>query len=413
MPSNGEPVMQPALDGESKSGGSIHARGSARAMTSSSSTLRWKSCLVTLAVVSVVPHEVAAQQRFADDFERDLLGWEIRGEGAAFVEESDDPDHGRVLVLRPQGDVYALVRGSQDWGGVRMEGDVLFPDEQDDYLGFIYAFRERDGRADFGLIYIKGNGSYLRVNPHRDFNVGRTLYEEYRTPLVDDAAIRTGEWQHFKLEVVGNEAHVYVGDMDVPQLTFSYLELEGGAVGLQPRSVGGDVWVDNISVSSIPAFAYVGPPLPAPHYRPDSLLTDWQVAGPFARTVDHLARHPDSLPQLWRLFSTDGRGAVISATVVEYHGPHTVAYFRTTVQSAVPGPATLHLSTVDDLAIWINGRFHWFVQRDGLAWWDFWFNEEHRGRRIPIELRQGANEIVIRVRGGVYASGGFFARLER
>jgi hypothetical protein len=196
-------------------------------MTSSSTRLcryTFDLCLVTLAVVSVVPQRVAAQQRFADNFERDLLGWEIRGEGGAFIEESDDPDHGRVMVLRPQGDVYALVRGSQDWGGLRMEGDVLFPDDRHNYLGFIYAFRERGGRADFGLVYIKGNGSYLRVNPHRDFNVGRTLYEEYRTPLVDDAAIRTGEWQHFKLEVVGNEAHVYVGDMDVPQLTFSELE---------------------------------------------------------------------------------------------------------------------------------------------------------------------------------------------
>lgn len=51
--------------------------------------------------------------------------------------------------------------------------------------------------------------------------------------------------------------------------------------------------------------------------------------------------------------------------------------------------------------------------RDEREVWDFWTNEEHRGQRIPIQLREGANEIVIRVRGGVYASGGFFARVER
>jgi hypothetical protein len=294
-----------------------------------------------------------------------------------------------------------------------MEGEVLFPDDQQNYLGFVYAFREHGGRTDFGLIYIKGNGSYLRVNPHRDLNVGRTLYEEYRTPLVDEAAIRIGEWQRFRLEVIGNEAHVYVGDMDVPQLTFSHLELNGGAVGLQPRSVGGDVWVDNVSVSTIPAFTYDGPPLPATDYQPDSVLTDWQVAGPLARTDDRLARNPSSFPERWKPFPTDGRGAVVSGAVADYHGPRTVAYFRTTLHSPLAESAVLHLSTVDDLAIWVNGRFHWFVRREGLAWWDFWINEEHRGRRVPIELRQGANEVVIRVRGGVYASGGFFARVER
>ena len=81
--------------------------------------------------------------------------------------------------------------------------------------------------------------------------------------------------------------------------------------------------------------------------------------------------------------------------------------------SPAAGPAVLHLSTVDDLAVWINGRFHSFVKREGLAWWDFWFNEEHGGQRIPFDLQEGANEIVIRVRGGAYASGGFFARVER
>jgi hypothetical protein len=35
----------------------------------------------------------------------------------------------------------------------------------------------------------------------------------------------------------------------------------------------------------------------------------------------------------------------------------------------------------------------------------------HAGRRVPLDLARGANEVVVRVRGGVYASGGFFARV--
>lgn len=350
------------------------------------------------------------QDRFRDDFENGLDRWEIIGDGVSIV-ASGDPGHGNVMQLDPHGDVLAVIRGSETWRGSRVEFDVLFPTDEDNYLGMAYAITERDGRRDFGLVYIKGNDSYLRVNPHRDFNVGRTLYEEYRTPLTGVAAIRTAEWQRAAFEVIDGAVHIYVGDMSEPQLTFSALELDGGAVGFQPRSVGGAVRIDNVRVTPIARFAWAGAPKPDPGHAPDSLATDWQVAGPFERTRDDLARRPADFAGEWRSFATDARGAVITASVVDYHGPRTVGYFRTRIRSD-GGPAILHLSTVDDLALWVNGRFHWFVPRSGLAWHDFWRNESHAGIRIPITLAPGMNDLVLRVRGGVYATGGFYARVE-
>ena len=172
------------------------------------------------------------------------------------------------------------------------------------------------------------------------------------------------------------------------------------------------MWVDNVRVQSIDAFAYQGPPIPEPmDYEPGALLTDWEVYGPLERTDDQAAR--DSSSRSWHPFESDARGAVVTGRVVDTHGPRTVAYFRTRFEADKAGPATLELSTVDDLAIWVNGRFHWFVSRNARAWPDFWRNPNHEGTSIPIDLKAGANEIVIRVRGGVYASGGFFARLEK
>jgi hypothetical protein len=113
----------------------------------------------------------------------------------------------------------------------------------------------------------------------------------------------------------------------------------------------------------------------------------------------------------WEPFSTDPRGAVVTARVVDFHGPETVAYFRTRVSSPAPGPATLEFSTVDDLAIWVNGHFEGFYPRGRAAWFDFFRAPPHAGRSIPLELVAGENQIVVRVRGGVYASGGFFARV--
>jgi len=49
------------------------------------------------------------------------------------------------------------------WGSYRVEGDVLFPDDRHNYLGIVYNYRESGGRADFGSLYLKGNGSYIRA----------------------------------------------------------------------------------------------------------------------------------------------------------------------------------------------------------------------------------------------------------
>jgi hypothetical protein len=366
-----------------------------------------------VAAQELVPVHLVAQRLFTEGFDGDLSRWELVGARAINVRDSGDPGHGRVLVLEPHGDVYALINDSDGWGGVRVEGEVLFPDDGDNYLGVIYNYTRRGDRVDFGNIYIKGNGSYLRVNPHRDGDVGRTLYEEYRTSLTGAAAINIGEWQRFRLEVIGNEAHFYVGDTTVPQLTFTSLELTAGLVGFQPRCCGFPVWIDNINVSSIERFGYSGPSIPNIVYEPESLLTNWEVIGPLTRYEDDIARQAVEASPAWRPGPVDERGAVITGAVTDWAGDRTVAYFRTALHAEKDVTATLHLSTVDDLAVWVNGRFWWFVPRQGLAWFDFWRNPEHRGRNIPLPLERGENQIVIRVRGGQYATGGFFARLEK
>jgi hypothetical protein len=371
------------------------------------------AALLALAAAGASGAEAAGSVLFEDDFESGLSRWQVYGRGAARLQDSGAPEHGNVLVLVPRGDAYALIDGSQRWGGVRLEGEVLFPSEEDNYLGVVYNFRRRGERMDFGVVYIKGNDSYLQANPHRDFNVSRTIYGEYRVPLTGEAAIRPRKWQRFAVEVVGRVCHFYVGASPVPQMTFPELELDSGALGLQPRSVGGDVWVDNVKVTSIERLSYDGPPRPDPRHDPGALATRWEVLGPLTRTDDEIARSPASPGLQWRPFATDARGAVVTGTVVDFRGPNTVAYLRTRVSREAAGPAELQVSTVDDLALWVNGRFAWFIPRGEAAWFDFFREPGHAGQSIPLELLAGENELVLRVRGGVYASGGFFARVAK
>jgi hypothetical protein len=391
--------------------------------------IRMLTGLMTILLVGTFPGRLTAQLRFTEDFEDDLSRWKLIGDQAIAIRESDDPDHGHVLVLRPDGLVHALVKDSDRWGALRVEGEILFPRDEHNYFGLMYNYAETRSRTDFGSIYIKGNGSYLRVNPHRDGNVSRLMYEEYRTRLTGDQAIQINRWHTFKAEIMGSVCHFYVGDMSAPKLTFSMYERSSGLVGFKPRVAGGDVWLDNVRITSIEKLSYSGPDKPAIGYEPDSLITDWEVIGPLAEPVPEIERAGDPFSEIrigrerygWMPFQVDPRGAVITGKVTQYMGERTVAYFRTILQANVDQVVTLHVTTLDELALWINGSFFGYIYRDGYvsgdqndwnAWYDFWKNPAHAGRRVPVELKAGQNQILIRSRNGQYASGGFFARIE-
>jgi hypothetical protein len=358
---------------------------------------------------------------FRDDFESGMDRWDVSDPSAIAPIDSGDPNHGKVLRMAPSdARLHALIRGSEAWGHYRIEGDVLFPDDDHNYLGFIYNFRESERRVDLGSIYIKGNGSYIRVNPRRDWNPARAMYEEFRTPLTGNDAIRIGHWQRFAAEVVGRSCHFYVGDMETPKVTFDFYEYDSGQAGFKPRVVGGPVWIDNIRVISVEDLSYQGPQQPPGiDYMARELVTEWEVLGPLSRNIEELEKAEshgnvtytvDGNEHRWRTFETDPRGAVVTGRVIDYVGSRTVAYFKTSID--VEGTlARLKFSTVDNLAIWVNGVFRGYLARDQFAWFDFERNPEHPHTSWSVPLSIGKNDVVIRVRGGQYATGGFYARV--
>lgn len=374
----------------------------------------------------VAPPAATTQSRpplFADDFETDLSRWQISNPEAIAITDSGDAEHGGVLRLTPaDAQLVALMRGSERWPAYRIEGEVLFPDDRQNYLGLVYNHVATDRRADLGSIYIKGNNSYIRVNPRRDWNPARMLYEEYRTPLAGADAIVIGAWQRFAAEVVDGICHFYVGDMMVPKVTFDLYEGRSGQAGFKPRVAGGPVWLDNVRVTAIDGLSYEGPRRPQGiDYRPQELVTDWRALGPLTRIYTSVERAPrpdavtvvdDGLEHRFAPFETDARGAVITGRVVEFLGSRTVAYFATRIEVPDGSAAELQVSTIDDLAFWRNGRFVGYLTRDTFAWHDLGRNPDHPATaRMPLE--PGVNDVLIRVRGGIYATGGFFARVAR
>ncbi len=385
--------------------------------------------LSVLVFLLVLPIHASASSNtredlFSDDFENGPDQWEISNPEAIAILDSGDSDHGKVLRMAPaDARLHALIRGSDRWRGYRIEGDVLFPDDKHNYLGFIYNLRKTEQRVDLGSIYIKGNGSYIRVNPRRDWNPARMLYEEYHTQLSGADAIRIGEWQRFAAEVFGSICHFYVGDMKKPKVTFDYYEYDSGKAGFKPRVVGGSVWIDNIRAMSIDGLSYRGPAQPEGlDHDSGHLVTDWRALGFLTQSIPevesssvpgHEVVNDGGIEHRWSRFETDPRGAVVTGRLVDFLGSRTVAYFATTMRVAENETARFELSTIDDMAIWINGIFQGYVYPDRFAWHDFGRNPEHDAPDAWDTLEPGTHHILVRVRGGRYASGGFFARVVR
>lgn len=360
---------------------------------------------------SVGPDGSSGPVLFEEQFDSGLGAWRFPlGEGHRVVVR----DGRRALHLQTAAlPVYALVRGSEAWANVRIEGRVLFSEDDDAYLGFIYRFRDDGGRLDFGSLYIKGNDGYVQANPHYDTNVGRAWHPESRTTLRGERSIRIGVWQRFALEVVDSRAHLYVGEMSVPAMTSRSELHESGGFGFKPRNPGAGVHIADLRVTAIEGFSYQGPPIPDPPYRRGDFVTDWQVLGPLPGHATDVERAGRPVSPGWRPLSADHRGAMPTASITDFRGPRRVAYLHAIVESDTTTEAELVLSTVDDLAIWVNGAFVGFAGRQRSAWWDADENEEHPPLRADVSLVAGPNDLLVRVVGGVYASGGFYLRVRR
>ncbi|MCZ6673792.1 MAG: hypothetical protein O7C75_12740, partial [Verrucomicrobia bacterium] len=319
------------------------------------------------------------------------------------------PDGGAItslinqLLSRPPAEpVYALIKDSDNWGAVRVEGQVYFPTDGDAYLGIVHGYQVDHQRADFGSIYVidKKKRRYVRVNPHYDWNPARALYEEFRVNLKKP---EQSGWLDFAAEIVGGSCHFFIEDLEVPVVTFNLFDEQKGLIGFIPRVVGESVWLDNLRVYSIDQHSYLGSPRPQSISKPaDNLLTDWEVSGPFADLQSRL--------NSWHPFAVDERGAVIAAKVTEYLGERRYAYFRT--QVTLVTPQILEFATSVQLSLRLNGKE---VELSGpnigrfdfrrVAWFDF-----REGAQAWIQLPAGSHDVVIEVKSD-YAGTGFFARV--
>jgi len=383
---------------------------------------------------------------FWDDFEKGLKKWDLVNGDKIEIIDSNNSEHGQVLCLHSGGEaVYALIKNSQNWTNIKIEGDICFPWYTCSYLGLIYNYNVKGPRTDFGSIFILGpygddfepyfteylshvqwppekfTGNILLVNPHRDTNANRSLYSEYWVTLREKDTVKPSEWGHFKAEIIGPACHFYLGDMKIPKITYNYFEYNSGRVGFKPRFTGAEVWVDNVKVENLSEFSYKGPIQPAGiQYKPEKLLTKWKAIGPFSRRIKEIETEGYIAEKTykfqgkklkWEPFEADPRGCVVSARIIERFSLNINAYFYTQIESPDQREVTFEFSTTNPMVLWVNNTLIGPINKEFTAWYDFWENPGHRGmiRTHRVTLKQGKNQIIVLVKGGRYGGDGFYA----
>jgi len=348
-----------------------------------------------------------------EDFENGMAAWHaLSDEHASVIVEPGTSNH--ILELIPHDGAFSHVILERDVGAdVRVEGRFQFPTEGDGYLGFIYNFVATSGRTDFGCLYVKSNGSYVRVSPHYDGNPSWRLYEELKVPLEGERRIRTGHWHDFRLDVHRSAAALYIDEMSEPVQRFDHAPNSSGHIGLEARpGFGEPVWVDDVIVSRLVA----APDLEArPSTARAARLSNWRFLPAAAMPVAPEAGNPvtDLPTDGWRDLPPDYRGALITGALVQYRsGTASDVWLRASFAASDDAPPVwLAFSSANRLDVWANGDYRGSIGPEAYIWRDFLDNPQHAGARLSVYPKSGNNDVLIHVNGNRFAGGGFFAEV--
>ena len=404
--------------------------------------------LITLLLFSCNRHK---DLLFSDDFENGLDNWELTSPYKIKIIESNDSAHKKVLELNTNGSAaYALIKGSEKWKNFSVEADFLFPENFHHYIGFIYNFNQNAHRADFGSIFVFGPygapfdsllnyyGNYLYgelplpknklgnsvwANPHRDFKASRALYPDYYVLLPKDQVVGINEWHKFKAIVVDSVCQVFVDDLDTPRLTFDLFEFASGKVGFKPRYSGSACWLDNVIVKKNQELKKVETEggLKSDY---ELCLNDWNFIGPFYHNVDSIILDPDMSMNLqdtinsqiyrWEPFSSDNRGCVVADRITEFKSGKNIVYFKTNIYSKSDSAVTLYFHTANNLTLWVNKQYVNYIngkRPNEFLYPDFMSNPNRSKDSLSVNLKEGNNELLIRLIGGRYSGDGFYAAM--
>ncbi|UCH84083.1 MAG: SMP-30/gluconolactonase/LRE family protein [Candidatus Latescibacterota bacterium] len=272
---------------------------------------------------------------------------------------------------------------SDQW--VKPRAQVVDHEGRQSLMGFAYL---KDVEFDNGIIevdiFTDGRRSYpgvvFRVQNQRNYE--RMYIRPHRAGLYPDAVQYTpvingiagwqlyngdgctaaaevpeGEWLHIRIEVMGTQARVFLGDAAKPVLEITDLKhgLGKGSVGVFGPP-DGTAYFSNFSYQAVGDLAFVPPPMTM---TPAGMITDWELSQSFKVS----GMDPDTYPaeqQLkgvnWETVSCDKSGLLDIARYRPRFTPEPdVVLARTTIRSDTQQSVKYLFGYSDYLSVFLNG----------------------------------------------------------
>jgi len=219
------------------------------------------------------------------------------------------------------------------------------------------------------------------------------------------------EWVHFKLEVSGTQARVYIGETETPTLKIDYLKhgiSKGGVALTAPPN--GSAYFSNFKIDTLTKLTFDEPQLEA---TLPGLISDWEISQPFKYSQMDLEKtysQQGFTDIKWQKVVHEKSGLINVSKYVQRRGREPDFIFaRTNIESDDVKSMQLNFGYSDWIVIFLNGELL------------FSGSSPYQGRgssfqgivgfydSILLPLKKGQNELQLIV-GETFGGWGFMAQ---
>ena len=320
----------------------------------------------------------------------DSARWQIEA-----AEHRIEPYKGKTSLVLKGG--LAVVTDSEFTDGV-IEYFCAFPEGRA-FTGASWRIQDAANREEFYIrTHQSGNPDANQYTPVFNGLSAWQLYhgEGFGAPVVYEF----DTWFPVKIVVSGDQAEVYIGDLDKPALFIDDLKREttSGTVGLNAANFGAVRFAD---------FRYQAVEKPELQGRVDrtrpraeGTISNWQVSDPFAeQDIDEKLEIPPNLKSGlgWTALGTEPAGLANLSRVSVLSREANTVFAKLTVMSDREQSKTVAFGYSDRLRLFVNDRL-FYTGTNGYRTRDYrYLGTIGYFDAVTVPLRKGRNELVFAV----------------
>jgi hypothetical protein len=294
----------------------------------------------------------------------------------------------------------------------RGQAQLLDVDLADMVIDYSYAPTHQSGFMGVNWRIVDGsNAEQFYTRPHQSGQPdatqyqpvinGSTAWQIYAGP--NDAAavdIEAAVWSHIRIVAIGDQAEIYIDDMETPRLHIPDLRIDNAHGGLalfmsdRPWMPETGAWFSNVSIrATTDEDRLVGTPNEEPEL-PNGLITQWDVSDTFVETELDAGFDLSVDASSWTALPVENNGVANLARTSRRDNGNNTVLARVQVTAMEDTVRLMRFGYSDRIRLYLNGQ-QVYAGNAG------WRARDHRhlgtigfNDSVPLQLREGPNEIV-------------------